>query len=52
MESTIGPNCPLVEMARQQGGGVVRRTEPSVIENKYVRRDGIWKIQRSAFRSI
>ncbi len=50
VETPIGPDCPLVEMARQQGGGIVRRTEHRVFEHAYVRRDGIWKIQRSACR--
>ena len=52
VEDPIGPDCPLVDMARQQGGGVVRRTERGVFENAYVRRDGIWKFQRSAYRVI
>jgi hypothetical protein len=52
MERTIGPDCPLVEMAREQGGGVVRRTERGVFENVYVRRDGIWKIARSSYRAV
>jgi hypothetical protein len=51
-ETAIGPDCPLVEMARQQGGGVVRRTERGVFENVYVKRDGIWKIQRSTYRAM
>ena len=49
-ESPIEPDCPLLEMARQQGGGVVRRVERGVFENVYVRRDGVWKIQRSLYR--
>jgi SnoaL-like domain len=49
-ESAIGPSCPLVEMAREQGGGVVRRTERVVIEHDYVRREGVWKIRRSTHR--
>ena len=49
-ESALDPDCPLVEMARQQGGGVVRRTERGVFENVYVKRDGSWKIQQSAYR--
>jgi hypothetical protein len=52
VESAIGPSCPLVDMARQQGGGVVRRTERGAFENVYVRREGIWKIQRCAYRAI
>ena len=49
VETAIGPSCPLVEMARQQGGGVVRRTEHRVLENAYVRRDGVWKIENVGF---
>jgi hypothetical protein len=50
LETAIGPSCPLVEMAVQQGGGVVRRTEQRVFENAYVRRDGVWKVERFAYR--
>lgn len=49
-ESVIEPSCPLVEMAREQGGGVVRGTEHGVFENAYIRREGIWKIHRSNYR--
>ena len=52
LETAIGPDCPLVEMARQQGGGVVRTTERAVLEHACVRRDGIWTIQRSAFQQV
>jgi hypothetical protein len=52
IENAIGPDCPLVDMARQQGGGVVRRTERGVFEQVFVRRDGTWKIQRSSFKSL
>jgi hypothetical protein len=52
VEEPIGPDCPLVEMARQQGGGVVRRTERGVFEHEYIRRDGAWTIERSAYRAI
>ena len=51
IETVIGPSCPLVEMAREQGGGVVTRVETGVFENVYARRDGIWTIQRSTYRS-
>ena len=52
IERAIEPDCPLVEMARQQGGGVVRRIERGVVEHVYVRREGIWKIHRTAYRAI
>jgi len=50
IETVIGPSCPLVEMARQQGGGVVTRVESGVFENAYAKRDGNWTIQRSTYR--
>ena len=50
IETVIGPSCPLVEMAREQGGGVVTRSEIAVFENACVKRDGVWTIQRSAYR--
>jgi hypothetical protein len=50
IETAIGPDCPLLEMARQQGGGVVTRSETGVFENAYVKRDGVWTILRSAYR--
>ena len=48
-ETAIGPDCPLVDMARQQGGGVIRRSEPGFVEHAIVRRDGAWAIERSAW---
>jgi len=50
IETAIGPSCPLVEMAREQGGGVVKRTETGVFENTCVKRDGAWTIERAAYR--
>jgi len=52
LETVLGPSCPLVEMAKQQGGGVVQRTERAVFENAYVRRDGVWRIQRSICKGL
>jgi SnoaL-like domain len=49
VEEPIGPDCPLLDMARQQGGGVVRRTERGVFEIDYVRRDGTWTLEHSAY---
>jgi len=52
IETLIGPSCPLVEMARQQGGGVVRRSETGVFTHAYARRGGIWTLERSTYRSL
>ena len=49
-ERPIEPGCTLVDMARQQGEGVVRRTERRVIENTYEKHD-VWKLVRSTHRS-
>jgi hypothetical protein len=38
-------------MAREQGGGVIKRTESGVFENSYVKENGAWKIERSVYRS-
>jgi hypothetical protein len=46
MEEAIGPNCTLVEMAREQGDGVLRREEKRVLVGAYVRVGGTWKIER------
>jgi hypothetical protein len=37
----------LVEMARLQGEGVVKRTEHRVLTSSFVKRDGAWKIERA-----
>jgi hypothetical protein len=52
VEEVIGPSCPLVGMAREQGGGVVRRTERIVFEHQYGRSQGVWKILRSSYRRM
>ena len=44
-EAAITPACPLVEMARQQGGGVIKWTEACVFENVYAREREAWKIR-------
>jgi hypothetical protein len=45
-EAAIGPNCTLVDMARQQGEGVLRRSEKRVLVGTYVRVGEAWKIER------
>lgn len=42
----IGPRCTLVDMARAQGEGFVRRVEPCTLALGYVRQGGVWKIER------
>jgi len=48
--TAIEPSCTLVEMARQQGGGMVRRFEQRVLEHAYVKQGGVWKISRSVWQ--
>ena len=43
-EIALEPDCTLVEMARAQGEGVIRSSAFAVLEHRYVRRDGVWKI--------
>ena len=50
-DAPIGPDCPLVAMAREQGGGVVRLREPGVLEVRYVKRDGKWTFDTGDFRA-
>ena len=50
-ETAIGPACPLVEMAVQQGGGVVHRVETGAFENDDVREGDAWTISRLAYRA-
>lgn len=51
IETPIEPDCPLVRMAREQGGGVSRRSESGVLEYACVKRNGAWKILRATWRS-
>lgn len=37
----------LVEMARLQGDGVIKRSERRVLTSTFVKRDGIWQIERT-----
>lgn len=52
LEIAIGPICPLVEMAREQGGGFVRRSECGMFEQSYVKRDRVWTLQRSIYSPV
>jgi hypothetical protein len=49
--TAVAPDCTVVQMAREQGGGLVERTDNGILENSYVKRDGVWKIRHSAFRA-
>ena len=51
IETPIEPVTPLVEMARAQGGGVLRRSQQGVLDIAYLKRAGIWQIERLGFRS-
>jgi hypothetical protein len=45
-------NCgTLVEMARLQGDGIVARSERRMLETSYVKRGGVWKIDRVTYGS-
>ena len=50
IETPIEPLTPLVAMARAQGGGVLKRSERGVLDGAYVKRAGIWQIERLDFR--
>lgn len=51
IESPIeAPGCTLVDMARAQGEGVLRRSERRMLEQTFVRRDGVWKMDRAELR--
>ena len=41
----------LVEMARLQGDGVVRRSERRVLASTLVKRDGIWKLEHTELKA-
>jgi hypothetical protein len=47
----IDGNETLVEMARQQGDGVVRRTERRVLHSTFVKRDGFWHFANAKLRA-
>jgi hypothetical protein len=43
-ETSMKPDCTLVKMALSQGGGVLRRTERRVLENRCIKVDAVWKV--------
>ena len=51
-ETAIGPNCTLVEMAREQGEGVLRRTDKRVLASAYVNQGEVWKIERLVWERL
>jgi hypothetical protein len=51
-ETAIGPSCTLVEMAREQGEGVLRRAERRVLVGSYVRVGGAWKIEQLVWERL
>lgn len=51
VETPIGPSCTLVEMARGQGEGMLRRATSGVLESALVNRNGVWKIARLTYRA-
>ena len=44
-------NETLVEMARQQGDGVVRRSEQRVLHGSFVKQDGFWRFAKAELRT-
>lgn len=52
IESTLARDCTLAQMAHQQGGGFVRRTERRVLKVKYVKDSGAWTIAKVEFASV
>jgi ketosteroid isomerase-like protein len=49
-ETAIGPDCTLVQMARQQGEGFRRQVECRLLELDYIKRDGRWQLRRTLQR--
>lgn len=46
-ETPLDADCTLVEMAREQGEGIVRLSSPAVLEMTYGRRGSTWTILRT-----
>lgn len=51
LEATLDESAPysLLEMARQQGQGVIQRWESGVLESEYVKVASLWKIANVSF---
>lgn len=45
-ERVIDGDSTLIDMARQQGDGVLRRSEQRLLEADVIRRDGAWRFAR------
>lgn len=52
VETALDGHSPLVEMARQQGQGVVHSWEHGVYENTYVKRGAEWKILQLRYSAM
>ena len=52
VQASVDSDLPLMEMARQQGQGIVERWEGGVFENSYVKVGEDWKIKRLAYRAV
>lgn len=50
VETPIESSSTLAQMARLQGEGVVRSTEQRVLETACIKRAGVWRIERAAYR--
>ena len=45
-------DSPMMEMARQQGQGILHWWEGGIYENSYVKERGVWKIERLDYRPV
>lgn len=50
--TAIEPSCTLVDMARLQGDGVVKRSARRWLETSYVKRGGVWQLTRADYRDV
>jgi hypothetical protein len=48
IETPIGPECTVVEMATLQGGGVITHEQSGVLVRMYVRRGGVWTVSHAS----